>query len=446
MIYHIVPGTQAAEALDAIGLGSSNIPPLEKRLVLDPAPDVRETCELALQRIKELNNFATVSKEVSPSPFLSVAAPASHSSVAELRDVLLDQEKAMYERYAALFALRNHGGDEAVSAIIASLGAESALLRHEEPAAIPEGNHNIFDLRLKLLIFTGSYILKTIWIGNQVWRLILSGKPWQKSESAVCQAEIEGYCTWEHMKAKLRKHFLPADYTMELYEKFHCLKRHNNSVEEYTTEFNNLSIRFGLTETNEQLMSRYLIGLNYSIRDEMGVVSFQLLRPSPSQAVLKLRSDLRRPGTPASFPSQAAAAEISGTSPVSFPDFQVLRHPSQISVVLKPRSAQLQSSSTLDPVVSEISTFHDGDFGYCHFMASPFFSGPHHYAAFGFLSVTGHISTDLHGPDRVASLFDGFCYFTDDVPSNSSAASLIPNVSYTPPRVKSVVTTTFSVG
>lgn len=37
----------------------------------------------------------------------------------------------MYERYAALFALRNLGRDEAVSAIVESLGANSALLRHE---------------------------------------------------------------------------------------------------------------------------------------------------------------------------------------------------------------------------------------------------------------------------------------------------------------------------
>ena len=37
----------------------------------------------------------------------------------------------MYERYAALFALRNDGGDYAVSAIVESLGVKSALLRHE---------------------------------------------------------------------------------------------------------------------------------------------------------------------------------------------------------------------------------------------------------------------------------------------------------------------------
>ncbi|KAL9257223.1 Deoxyhypusine hydroxylase-like protein [Drosera capensis] len=150
---HPIVRHEAAEALGAIGL-SSNIPLLEESLVLDPAPEVRETCELALQRIKELNNAANVSKEVSPSPFLSVdpAAPASHSSVAELRDVLLDQEKAMYERYAALFALRNHGGDEAVSAIVDSLGAESALLRHEVAYVLGQLQHKAASVALTTVL------------------------------------------------------------------------------------------------------------------------------------------------------------------------------------------------------------------------------------------------------------------------------------------------------
>lgn len=47
------------------------------------------------------------------------------------REILLNEGKSMYERYAALFALRNLGRDEAVSAIVESLGANSALLRHE---------------------------------------------------------------------------------------------------------------------------------------------------------------------------------------------------------------------------------------------------------------------------------------------------------------------------
>ncbi|KAI9110192.1 hypothetical protein K1719_018634 [Acacia pycnantha] len=51
---------------------------------------------------------------------------ASCSSVDQLRKVLLDEEKGMYERYAALFALRNNGGNEAAEALgsIAGISTE----------------------------------------------------------------------------------------------------------------------------------------------------------------------------------------------------------------------------------------------------------------------------------------------------------------------------------
>ncbi|KAI3966811.1 hypothetical protein MKW92_012270 [Papaver armeniacum] len=116
---HPIVRHEAAEALGAIGV-EANVPLLEKSLRSDPAPE------------KHTNLNAKTSDEPA-SPFLSVdpAAPASFSSsVDQLREVLLNEEKSMYERYAALFALRNHGG-EAVTAIIDSLGAGSALLRHE---------------------------------------------------------------------------------------------------------------------------------------------------------------------------------------------------------------------------------------------------------------------------------------------------------------------------
>ncbi|KAF8114793.1 hypothetical protein N665_0034s0130 [Sinapis alba] len=126
----------AAEALGAIGL-AGNAEILKKSLVLDPAQEVRETCELALKRIEELSSVDAEKNEsdtTERSPFMSVdpAAPAAaFSSVHQLRQILMDETKGMYERYAALFALRNHGGEEAVSAIVESLSANSALLRHE---------------------------------------------------------------------------------------------------------------------------------------------------------------------------------------------------------------------------------------------------------------------------------------------------------------------------
>ncbi|CAB68156.1 putative protein [Arabidopsis thaliana] len=125
----------AAEALGAIGL-AGNVNILKKSLSSDPAQEVRETCELALKRIEDMSNVdaENQSSTTEKSPFMSVdpAGPAaSFSSVHQLRQVLLDETKGMYERYAALFALRNHGGEEAVSAIVDSLSASSALLRHE---------------------------------------------------------------------------------------------------------------------------------------------------------------------------------------------------------------------------------------------------------------------------------------------------------------------------
>ena len=47
------------------------------------------------------------------------------------RKVLLDEKEKMHERYAALFGLRTRGGSDAVTAIVAALKCESALLKHE---------------------------------------------------------------------------------------------------------------------------------------------------------------------------------------------------------------------------------------------------------------------------------------------------------------------------
>lgn len=58
------------------------------------------------------------------------AAPAG-TPVAQLRAQLLDEGAPIAERYAAMFALRNAGGPDAVAALGAAFGARSALLKHE---------------------------------------------------------------------------------------------------------------------------------------------------------------------------------------------------------------------------------------------------------------------------------------------------------------------------
>lgn len=57
---------------------------LEQSLLSDPAQEVKETCELALRRIKEQKNKSSgdAASSTEASPFISVdpAMPASHSS------------------------------------------------------------------------------------------------------------------------------------------------------------------------------------------------------------------------------------------------------------------------------------------------------------------------------------------------------------------------------
>ncbi|KAK9840328.1 hypothetical protein WJX74_007727 [Apatococcus lobatus] len=70
-----------------------------------------------------------------PSRFMSVdptpAAPSA-TPMSQLRATLLDEHAAIFDRYAAMFALRNRGGPKAVAALQAVMAAsDSALLKHE---------------------------------------------------------------------------------------------------------------------------------------------------------------------------------------------------------------------------------------------------------------------------------------------------------------------------
>ena len=51
--------------------------------------------------------------------------------VSELRTILLDTSLSLFERYRAMFALRDKADDESVIAIVDGLEDKSALFRHE---------------------------------------------------------------------------------------------------------------------------------------------------------------------------------------------------------------------------------------------------------------------------------------------------------------------------
>ncbi|KAI1794888.1 ARM repeat-containing protein [Ganoderma leucocontextum] len=141
---------EAAEALGAISATSSR--DMLKRYLNDPERCVRETCEIALAKIEwdhseegEKHRRSTTAKSaeqtytsIDPAPPTSgllagKAAPkdASEENITKLRNTLNDKNLPLFERYRAMFALRNIGNPAAVDALASGFGDDSALFKHE---------------------------------------------------------------------------------------------------------------------------------------------------------------------------------------------------------------------------------------------------------------------------------------------------------------------------
>jgi len=126
----IIVRHEAGEAIGAIGKLES-LPTINKYLDHD-SKVLRQTCELAVHRIKMLND-SNVKNQTSA--FTSVdPAPAFNQdkSCKELSQILLDSEQSLFDRYRAMFSLRNMSTPDAIEVLVKALDCDdSALLRHE---------------------------------------------------------------------------------------------------------------------------------------------------------------------------------------------------------------------------------------------------------------------------------------------------------------------------
>mmetsp|Transcript_18583 Transcript_18583/g.20735 ORF Transcript_18583/g.20735 Transcript_18583/m.20735 type:complete len:304 (-) Transcript_18583:221-1132(-) len=127
---HPIVRHEAAEALAAIGERDSL--ELLMKYCKDPCQEVATTCELAVERLKW--NLANKGKEKASAVYHSVdpAPPSEEADIARLQSALVDTSKSMFDRYRAMFKLRNIGSAEAVEALATGFAEkESALFRHE---------------------------------------------------------------------------------------------------------------------------------------------------------------------------------------------------------------------------------------------------------------------------------------------------------------------------
>ncbi|TID28550.1 hypothetical protein CANINC_002423 [Pichia inconspicua] len=127
---------EAAEALGALN-DADSLPILEK-FHQDPNElvEIKETCELAIERIRWENSNKSKQEVLQKSIYESVdpAPPLplnSTSKVDKLRNILNDQNEPLFQRYRAMFRLRDLGSDEACLALATGFADDSALFKHE---------------------------------------------------------------------------------------------------------------------------------------------------------------------------------------------------------------------------------------------------------------------------------------------------------------------------
>lgn len=150
---------EAAEALGALGFDDSL--DLLKKLRDDEneLEIIRETCDIAVDRIIWENSEERKAEKLKPSDFTSIdpAPPmpleASEPSIPDLEKTLLDTKLPLFQRYRAMFGLRDLASPPdlptavgAINALAKGLNDPSALFRHEiafvfgqlcHPASIP---------------------------------------------------------------------------------------------------------------------------------------------------------------------------------------------------------------------------------------------------------------------------------------------------------------------
>ncbi|KAH7471106.1 hypothetical protein PRIC1_003083 [Phytophthora ramorum] len=151
---------EAAEALGAIGAAQSL--PILEQFSTDSAPEVSDTCKLAVDLVKYKLAKAqgkVAEGEVDRNPYLSEdPAPAAEKDVttAELRKVLLDHDGDMFAKYRAMFSLRNRNTEEAALALAEAFSDPNALFKHEVAYVMGQMENPVLVPALKKVLLDDS--------------------------------------------------------------------------------------------------------------------------------------------------------------------------------------------------------------------------------------------------------------------------------------------------
>lgn len=148
---------EAGEALGAIA--TPDVLPLLETHCTDPRPEVAETCQIAAARVRWMlardtstaaaEGFAAENPYHSVDPAPALKAPKKKEEFLEVANRLVDTSVPLFERYRAMFTLRNNGSKAAVKALCAGLKDPSPLFRHEVAYVLGQLGHEAATEALK---------------------------------------------------------------------------------------------------------------------------------------------------------------------------------------------------------------------------------------------------------------------------------------------------------
>ena len=121
----------------------------------------------------------------------------------------------------------------------------------------------------------------------------------------------EKIISWEKMKKHMRSTFLPYNFQRLMYQRLQNLRQGLRSVDEYTTEFYQLIARNEIQETEDQLVSHYIGGLNFQIQNTVNMFDPVSVSAAHQRALVVEKQMKRRPNT-VSTGSGAGSSSSSG--------------------------------------------------------------------------------------------------------------------------------------
>ncbi|XP_048502869.1 uncharacterized protein LOC125498660 [Beta vulgaris subsp. vulgaris] len=68
--------------------------------------------------------------------------------------------------------------------------------------------------------------------------------------------------SWEKLKTRMKKRFLPSAFTQDMFRKLQVLQQHSLSVEEYVVEFERINMLCDVDEKAEHKIARFIAGLD----------------------------------------------------------------------------------------------------------------------------------------------------------------------------------------